>query len=79
MSLLAGLLLLGGCRTARPETVRLPVKHSVRSEQLLVLSDVELKKDHALIQDLMQLRQDVAQLLKLPLEGREVVVYVFGD
>ncbi len=79
MSLLAGLLLLGGCRTARPETVRLPVKHSVRSEQLLVLSDVELKRDHALIQDLMRLRQDVAQFLKLPLEGREVVVYVFGD
>jgi uncharacterized protein DUF1570 len=79
LSLLAGLLLLGGCRTARPETVRLPVKHSVRSEQLLVLSDVELKRDHALIQDLKQLRQDVAQLLKLPLEGREVVVYVFGD
>ena len=79
--MIALLLLMpaAGCRTARPEVARLPVKHSVRSEQLQVISDIELKKDHELIQDLIQLRQDVAKALQLPLEGREVVVYVFGD
>ena len=77
--LLWSVLLLAGCRTARPEVARLPVKHSVRSEQLQVVSDIELKKDHPLIQDLVQLRQDVAKELQLPLEGRDVVVYVFGD
>ena len=77
--LLFSVLLLAGCRTARPEVARLPVKHSVRSEQLQVVSDIELKKDHPLIQDLVQLRQDVAKELQLPLEGRDVVVYVFGD
>ena len=72
-------VLLAGCRTARPEVARLPVKHTVRSEQLQVISDIELKRDHPLIEDLVQLRQDVAKELQLPLEGRDVVVYVFGD
>ena len=79
LSLLAAMLLAAGCRTARPDAAQLPVKHVVRSEQLLVVSDVELRKDHALIQDLIQLRQDVAHELQLPLEGRDVVVYVFAD
>lgn len=68
-----------GCRTTRQNSARLPVKHTVRSEQMLVVSDVELRKDHPLIQDLVQLRQDVAQELQLPLEGRDVNVYVFAD
>lgn len=72
-------VLVPGCRFGRSEAARLPVKHSVRSDQLQVISDMELKKDHALIQDLMQLRQDVAHELQLPLEGRDVVVYVFSD
>ncbi len=71
--------LLVGCRTARNEVARLPVKHSVRSEQFQVISDIELRKEHPLIQDLIQLRQDVAKELQLPLEGRDVVVYVFSD
>ena len=73
------MLLLTGCRTARPEVARLPIKHTVRSEQLQVISDIELKRDHPLIEDLVQLRQDVAKELQLPLAGHEVVVYVFGD
>lgn len=68
-----------GCRSMRPDVARLPVKHSVRSDQLQVISDIELKKNHPLIQDLMQLRRDVARELQLPLEGRDVVVYVFAD
>ena len=79
LCLLTAIAAPAGCRTARPDAAQLPVKHFVRSEQLLVVSDVELRKDHALIQDLIQLRQDVAHELHLPLEGRDVVVYVFAD
>lgn len=68
-----------GCRTARHDTAQLPAEHSVRSEQLQVISDMKLKLEHPLIQDLIQLRKDVAEQLQLPLEGRDVVVYVFGD
>lgn len=68
-----------GCRTARHDTAQLPAEHSVRAEQLQVISDIKLKLDHPLIQDLIQLRKDVAEQLQLPLEGRDVVVYVFGD
>ena len=80
---LSGLLVLitsaVGCRTARHDTAQLPAEHSVRSDQLQVISDVKLKLQHPLIQDLVQLRKDVAHQLQLPLEGRDVVVYVFGD
>ena len=68
-----------GCRTTRHDTAQLPTEHSVRAEQLQVISDMKLKLEHPLIQDLIQLRKDVAHELQLPLEGREVVVYVFGD
>lgn len=72
-------LVVMGCRTGRNEVAQLPAKHSVRSEQFQVISDVELRKEHPLIQDLIQLREDVAKELQLPLEGRDVVVYVFSD
>jgi len=72
-------VLTSGCRTARQEIGQLPAGHSVRSEQLQVISDLKLKLDQPLIQDLIQLRRDVAHELQLPLEGRDVVVYVFGD
>jgi len=72
-------VLTSGCRTARHEIGQLPAGHSVRSEQLQVISDLKLKLDQPLIQDLIQLRRDVAHELQLPLEGRDVVVYVFGD
>lgn len=71
--------LIIGCRTARHDIGQLPAEHSVRAEQLQVISDMKLKLEHPLIQDLIQLRKDVAQELNLPLEGRDVVVYVFGD
>lgn len=68
-----------GCRTSRPQTVRLPVRHSVQSEQLLLLSDFKLDKEHPLLVDLMELRKQVASELGTPLNGRQVVVYLFGS
>ena len=68
-----------GCQAGGQKPVRLPVQHSVRSDQLLVLSDVKLDTDHPLIADLVDLRQQLADTLNLPTHGREVVVYLFEN
>ncbi len=69
-----------GCRQARqtkPALITPPAKHSVRSERLLVQSDFQLPKDHALITDLIRLRGQVSESLQLPEQQKEVVVYLF--
>lgn len=70
-------LAFGGCHAAQQTVVRLPIRHSVEDEHLLVLSDVRLGRDHALLQDLFQLRRELADSLQLPAQNRQVVVYVF--
>ncbi len=70
---------LWGCYTSRNDVVGLPAKHSVESEQLLVLSDHKFGREHKLIRDLERVRADVAETLGLPMHGRKVVVYVFRD
>ncbi len=78
--LIALLTSFGGCRTsAKQPVVSLPARHSVKSDQLLILSDVHLDKQHPLFLDLVNLRKQVAESLQLPIQGREVVVYLFGD
>jgi hypothetical protein len=69
---------LAGCQSVdRP--LSLPVSHSVRSDQLLVLSDFKLSKDHELIRELSHLREQVAAQLELPLKRETVVVYLFNN
>jgi hypothetical protein len=68
-----------GCATARPSRISLPTKHTLKSDQLLVVSDFKLPKDHALIKDLMTLRKQVSETLDLPLGSREVMVYLFSN
>ena len=68
---------LAGCRSDGFEPTGLPTRHSLEAEQLLVLSDIQLDKHHPLIQELVLLRKEVAELLQLPIEGRQVVVYLF--
>jgi tRNA A-37 threonylcarbamoyl transferase component Bud32 len=76
--LLAALLAFCGCQAVeRPVT--LPVKHQVKCEQLLVLSDFKLQKDHELIRELSTLREQEARLLELPLQRDPVVVYLFNN
>lgn len=67
-----------GCRTAEtsPEA-SLPSRHSVRSDQLLVMSDFPLPRKHELIEDLIALRKEVTSTLHLPIQQEEVVVYLF--
>jgi hypothetical protein len=73
---LAGL----ACATARPAPiVTLPVKHSIRAEQLQIVSDFRLPKDHPLIEDLTTLRKQVSERLELPLGSKPVMVYLFTN
>eukprot|EP00913_Durusdinium_trenchii_P008891 g8357.t1 len=77
--LLAGLLMLTGCRsTAQPVVLR-PARYSIRAKQLLVLSNFRLNKDHPLIHDLVTLRKQVSDTLDLPVQREEVVVYIFTN
>ena len=66
-----------GCQTPQRPIAR-PARHSIRSEQLLILSDFKLDKEHPLIQDLIALRGQVARTLALPKQKEEVVVYLFS-
>ncbi len=68
-----------GCVVARPTRIALPQKHSIKSDQLLVVSDFKLPKDHPLIGDLMTLRRQVSETLELPLGTRQVMVYLFTN
>jgi hypothetical protein len=67
-----------GCVTARDNIVSLPEKHSVRSTQLMVLSNIKLKKDHPYLLELQNVRSRVEEELDLKLNTKkEVHVYIF--
>jgi hypothetical protein len=67
-----------GCQAVdRP--IGLPVRYSVPGDQLLVLSDFKLQKDHELIRELNKLREQVTSILDLPIKRDPVVVYLFNN
>src|SRR5262249_12804078 len=79
-ALWGSLSMLGlSCATARPSKVSLPAKNSIRSDQLLIVSDIRLPGDHPLIQDLKSLRRQVSEELELPLGSKPVMVYLFSN
>jgi hypothetical protein len=67
------------CATNRPAKVTLPAKNTIRSDQLLIVSDIKLPRDHPLIADLKALRRQVSEELELPLGSKPVVVYLFSN
>jgi hypothetical protein len=74
-------LLIGtttGCQT-QPKYSGLPKKTSVKNDGLKVLSDVKLAKDHELLVDLENLRDEISTELNLPPQKQQVVVYLFGS
>lgn len=73
------LFTLTGCATTRPQRISLPVRHTIQSDQLVVVSDFKLPKDHLLIKDLMLLRKQVSETLELPLGSKQVTVYLFTN
>lgn len=58
---------------------RLPDNYTVRGDQLRVHSNKKLSANHELMLDLKALRQQVSEVLEIPLQEREVVVYLFTD
>ncbi len=81
--LFAGYLMLfavicSGCQT-QPKYTGLPRKTSIKNDGLKVLSDVKLAKDHELLVDLENLRDEIATELNLPPQKQQVVVYLFGS
>jgi hypothetical protein len=56
-----------------------PSKYSVRAEQLMILSDFKISRDHPLVQDLRRLRKQISATLDLPMQTDPVVVYLFSD
>lgn len=78
LCLLATLFTTCGCRTVQ-SPVGLPTRHSLTGEQLQVHSDVRLPKDHPLIAELANLRQEIAATLELPVQDQPVTVYLFSD
>lgn len=70
----------GGCASIKhTQRIALPSKHLLRAEQLQVVSDFKIERDHAVIQDLKRLRRQVAESLDLPLGNKPVVVYLFPN
>ncbi len=70
--------LFSGCMSTAPK-VGLPSRSVFPDSQLHVLSDVKLKKDHPLLKELVELRDEIAATLNLPVPKSPVVVYLFGD
>lgn len=68
-----------GCGLMGQKDVGLPSRHSLRADQLVVLSDFKLPASHPLIQDLVKLRTQVSESLQLPLKTEDVTVYLFSD
>jgi len=67
------------CATTRAPRVGLPAKNSIRSDQLLIVSDFKMPTDHPLIADLKALRRQVSEELELPLGSKTVMVYLFSN
>lgn len=79
LTLVLSLLLQSGCGLTGQKDAGLPGRHSLRADQLVVLSDFKLPSKHPLIQDLVKLRSQVSEALQLPLKTEDVVVYLFSD
>ena len=79
MWLAAVSLAVAGCLSNTRNVAEPPVRHSVQAERFTLLSDVPLKKDHWLIDDLERLERHIVSGLSLPEPSREVVVHVFAS
>jgi len=69
-----------GCRqTPQTRFVQRPARHSIRSHQLLLLSDFQIPKRHPLLVDLERLQAEIRTTLGLPEQRDDVVVYLFEN
>lgn len=80
---ISGAAVLAGCHATQKNAdipvVRLPGRHSVQADQLVLLSDFRIDYNHAVIADLKELRQNVLSELELQPSDQPVVVYLFEN
>lgn len=71
-------VMFAGCRgpSANPS---LPKRMAAQSDELRLMSDLKLPKNHPLIAELEDLQQEVATTLDLPQQTQQVVIYLFSD
>ncbi|MBL4885088.1 MAG: hypothetical protein JKY95_11210 [Planctomycetaceae bacterium] len=56
-----------------------PGKYHIKTEHVILHSDVKLSSDDPLIQELKELRDEIAQTLELKLGEKQVEVFMFED
>ncbi len=77
---LVWLVLAGGCVAAKQgEPLTLPDQELVEREQLVLHADFKLPRHHRLVDELVALRHDVSDRLKLPTSDEPIHVYLFED
>lgn len=57
----------------------IPGKYRIKTDHVILHSDVKLKSDDPLIEELKELRQQIAQTLELKLGEKQVEVFMFED
>jgi hypothetical protein len=78
----ACLLVLAACGCTMPgrnDVSRLPARHQIRSDRLVIRSDFRLDEGDPLVAELHDLRREVRETLQLPEPQRTVAVYLFRD
>lgn len=70
-----------GCRTTphQQPASALPKRIALENEHLQVRSDMKLPKGHPLLQEMDSLRDDISEMLNLPVPNQPVTVYLFAD
>jgi hypothetical protein len=79
IAILAVVCVAMGCRAPQQRALALPAKYTLENEHLVVQSDVKLTRNHELLKDLDQLRDEILSTLDLPPQKQQVVVYLFGE
>lgn len=69
-------LLFSGCSMMRGRT-SLPDAVNVERDQLILHSDFRLSRQHRLVEELVELRQEIAQELNLPMSDEPIHIYLF--
>lgn len=72
-------LVLSGCAFMQRDASGLPKRYKVDVSQLQIRSDVKISKNDPLLQELVELRDEITELLELPTPNRPVIVHLFKD
>jgi len=70
---------MSGCVGNRNRTAALPTKYEIESGGLIVRSDLKIRSDDPLIDQLTAIRDELTKTLELPPAHRPVVIHLFSD